>query len=219
MRNRMSSRARMPAFAGSLMAVLALLGLGESAQGKVVAPSGGIDPPSICNAIAGNLVANCGFETGNFSGWTTTAAAAGSLFGVDGNPNSGTFAAYFGAVTPPFEDMISQSIPTIAGHAYSISFFLDNAGGSPNQFTAMFDGTTLLSLTNSAPFPYTEFTDTVIATGSSTTLSFAAYQVPSFFYLDDVSVLSVAVPEPASLVLLGGALLAFGVTRRQRRAV
>ena len=26
--------------------------------------------PSLCDSIAGNLVANCGFETGDFTGWT-----------------------------------------------------------------------------------------------------------------------------------------------------
>jgi hypothetical protein len=85
----------------------------------------------------------------------------------------------------------------------------------------MFDGTILLSLTNPRNFGYTEFTDTVTAIGSSTTLSFAAYQVPVFFGLDDISVVPAAapVPEPASLALLGGAMLVFGVIRRRRRAL
>jgi hypothetical protein len=146
---------------------------------------------------------------------------------VQNDAHSGNFAAFFGAFTPPFEDMISQSIPTIAGDAYGISFFLMNTEqeGTPieNQFNAMFGSTNLLSLTNSGPFGYTEVTHTVVATGSSTTLSFAAFQVPAHFILDDVSVLPVtpvtAVPEPASLVLLGSALVVFGVTRRCRGRV
>ena len=32
---------------------------------------------SICDHVAGNLVMNCGFETGNFSDWTVTPAASG----------------------------------------------------------------------------------------------------------------------------------------------
>jgi PEP-CTERM motif-containing protein len=227
MLNKTYSRALMPAFAGGLMAAMATLGLLGSAQGKAIEPSvSGGGAPSICNAIAGNLVNNCGLENGNFTGWTTTPAAFGSDFDVTSNPtfvNSGNFGSAFGATNPPFKDMISQSIPTIAGDAYSISFFLRNNGGTPSQITGMFGSTNFLSLTDPAPFGYTEFTDTVVATGNSTALSFAAFQAPNFFGLDDVSVLPVAVPvavpEPASLVLLGGALFAFGAIRRRRRAV
>jgi hypothetical protein len=199
-----------------------VLGFTGSAQAKAFVPPAGGDPPSICDAIAGNLVTNCGFETGDFTGWTEKPATTGSLFGVDGAPHSGEDAAFFGAADPPNEDMISQSISTIAGQAYNITFFLRNdvehpENPSTDQFTAMFDGITLLSLTNAAGFPYTAFTDTLVATSTSTTLSFGAYQVLDFFSLDDVSV-TAAVPEPTSLALLGSALLAFGVIRRRREA-
>jgi len=212
----------MPAF--GLMAAATVLGFAGSAQAEALVPPVGGDPPSICDKIAGNLVTNCGFKTGEFTGWTQTPAATGSNFGVDGFAHSGEDAAFFGATDPPDEDMISQSISTIAGQAYNITFFLWNDVEFPeepstNQFTGMFDGTTLLSLTNVDGFPYTEFTDTVVATGTSTTLSFGAYQVLDFYFFDDVSVTAAAVPEPASLALLGGTLLAFGVIRRRRAAV
>ena len=191
--------------AGALFAAAVGLGFSGSASATV------------CEAIAGNLVTNCGFETGSFSGWTTTPAAQGSIFGVDGFPNSGAFAAFFEAVTPPFADTISQNIPTVVGQNYTISFFLENLGGSPNHFVASFGGSTLLSVTDLAAFPYEQITQNVVASGSATTLSFSAYQVPSSFRLDDISVVSRAIPEPSSIALLGSALFALGAIRRRRR--
>ena len=51
-----------------------------------------------CAAVMGNLFANCGFETGDFTGWTVLNPADGNTF-VDGNPNNGAFAASLGSVS------------------------------------------------------------------------------------------------------------------------
>src|SRR5579884_2797196 len=109
-------------------------------------------------ARADELITNGGFETGDFSGWTTHPATSGSDFGVDGNPHSGNFAAYFGAVTPPFYDGISQTLATVAGSTYHISFWLAAAGGPPMDFRVLWDGTVVFDSSNTGPFPYTNFT-------------------------------------------------------------
>jgi hypothetical protein len=203
--------------ATGLIVAAGILALSGSGKANPIAPSVlGADQPSLCDAIAENLVVNCGFETGDFTGWDTTPAETHSLFGVNGNPHTGDNAAFFGATAPPFADSISQLVPTIPGETYNLAFWLANEGGPENQFVATFGDITLSSLTDVPAFPYTEFVNDIVAFSDFTLLTFSAYQVPSFFTLDDISVLE-AIPEPAPLGLLGGAILATAIVLRQRK--
>jgi len=192
----------------------AMLGFAGSAQAT----------PSLCDAIADNLVKNCGFELATGSGpaafpdWMATPAASGTDFGVDGfDPNSGNNQAFFAGIAG--FDTISQTLTTTPGTAYDFSFFLANTdeGFAPaNEFKASLDGGVLFDAVNASDyFGYKEETFTFVGTGSDT-ISFAAYNGPEAFFLDDVSVVP-AVPEPASLTLFGSALAGFGVVRRGRR--
>ena len=79
---------------------------------------------SICDAVAGNLVTNCGFETGDFTGWTTTPAATGSNFGVTTLPPAhDTLGAFFSATGSDF-DAISQTFATTPGGFLRCELFL-----------------------------------------------------------------------------------------------
>jgi len=60
------------------------------ATGLTVSP--GTTVPSICDGITGNLVMNCGFETGDFTDWSTDGFTIMD-FVSDTNPNSGLYSA------------------------------------------------------------------------------------------------------------------------------
>jgi hypothetical protein len=162
---------------------------------------------ALTGKASADLVTNGGFET-SFSGWTTIAASSGSIFGVGGNPHSGNHAAFFAGTTVGSYDQIQQTLATVAGQSYDLTFWLAQnilAPGPPNNFQALVGGVLVNNILNAGLFGYTQFSDTFTATSSSTVLAFRAYDGPSAFSLDDVSVNpnQAAVPEPGSVMLLG----------------
>jgi hypothetical protein len=142
--------------------------------------------------LSANLIVNPGFETGDFSGWKSQPAGFSSYFGVNGdNPHSGTYAAFFGSFDFVRDD-IYQNVPTIPGHTYHISYWVDNGvveGGSGfAEIRSSWGGTVLEDLFPANAFPYQQHTFDVTATSTSTEFRIGGYQIASLWYLDDVSV-------------------------------
>ena len=120
------------------------------------------------SAANANIVTNPGFETGDFTGWTQGGDT--SFTGVDGNPHSGNFAAFFGPVDSI--GTLSQTLTTTPGELYNIDFWLENDDTSGvNSFSVSFDGNVLDSMTGASAFGYTEFSFTALASTSSTVRS------------------------------------------------
>jgi hypothetical protein len=194
------------------------------------------------SSSAQNLVQNPGFEDSTDStdspGWTLT-AGHGTIFDSgqgqeegaaihtdeqppSGNPNAhmGLWDVQFGATNPDdaTAGTLSQSITTTVGSTYLVTFFLMNNDGPHNTFLATFGGQTVLSLTDSSAFGYTQYSAQIKATSNSSVLAFSAEQDPGFFYLDDVLVEPAPAPVTGGgLVSLGVLLAGFCVRRAQRR--
>ena len=149
-------------------------------------------PPS-----GSNLVANGNFATDSFSGWTLGGNYTSTTYGpeifIDTDAEGGsTYAAGMGSVGS--DGTLSQTIATTAGQTYTLSFWLQNEESGTNDFNAIWNGQTLLSLSNAAQSGYTEYTYTVTATGSTTTLEFSAANGPSQWDLDNISLTANSTP-------------------------
>jgi hypothetical protein len=156
---------------------------------------------------SGNLLANPGFETGDFSGWTTALAPYPfSWLAVAPNPHSGNFAAQFGAFSPDVDE-IYQDLPTISGHTYQVSYWVANDGGGNTEIRSSWGGTVLEDLFPDNAFPYEQHTFDVTATSTSTEFRIGGNQTNAFWYLDDVSVTDLAPPEndPGTFTVNSGA--------------
>lgn len=175
------------------------------------------DGVSRCDLSPDNLVQNCGFETGDFSYWDLTGDTS-TTFVSDSSlarPKSGDYFAALGSVGT--DAILSQTISTEAGAEYNFSFWLASDGGTPNDFTAWWDGTAVFSESDIPWQPYILESFTVTATSSLTTIEFDASNTPGYLRLDDVNVVAA---EP-NLGFLGSLLLGLSLIglRRFYRAV
>jgi hypothetical protein len=152
-------------------------------------------------SIGQNIVANGGFETGNFSGWTVDASST-LLTNRGGFVHSG----HHGAALRQSSALgyLSQTLPTIAGQTYLVSLWLDNPknsiGATPNEFQVQWEGATIYDVTNLPFLNWTNLQFTVTADDSGSLLQFGFQDDPYFLGLDDVSVKPVTAPHLNTIV-------------------
>jgi choice-of-anchor C domain-containing protein len=190
--------------------------------------------PAAANAQA---FQNGGFETGPNPGSYST--HNGGSTAITGWTVGGASVDYIGSYWAAGEGdrsidlsgnaagSIAQTFDTVLGQAYAVTFLLaGNPDGAPAVKTVAVGATgnaianyTLDSTGSShAAMGWTEYTYNFVATGSSTTLSFASLDnSPYGPALDGVSV--AAVPEPAAWGMLIGGFGLAGMALRRRPSV
>ena len=146
--------------------------------------------------VGQNVVANGGFETGNFTSWTlaaanTTVSSTRNLF------HTGQRGAALGQTGSL--GSLSQVLPTVAGQNYLLSFWLNNPvnthGATPNELIVKWEGTTIFDRVNIPTTNWFNLQFTVAAANSGSLLEFNFQDDPYYLALDDVSLKPVAAPK------------------------
>jgi len=169
-------------------------------------------------SLAGELVFNGGFETGNFSGWSVPPSVPNqSLFVVGlGGAHSGNRYAVMSSTSQQF---ISQVLPTQAGQEYELSFWVRLPGMFPPvlgpQLAVRWEGQFLAGVQLSGPdaLIWNRYAFPIHADITGSLLEFGQSAFPGEIHIDDISVVPVPAPGAAAVLVMGGAV----ALRRGRR--
>jgi VCBS repeat-containing protein len=158
---------------------------------------GGDDAPTIAGGVVSgsmtedagpSIFVNGGFETGDFTGWTVSGSQIQAQFLGQGG-EFGNYAAQFPSPGGLGTEVLSQSVSTVAGQHYFVSFSITGDGESTdNNFIVNWDGAQLLSLSDVQSGGFTHYTFEVVASSSNTVLEFTYNDDGIALYLDQVSV-------------------------------
>lgn len=195
----------------------------------------------MCAAVISTMFPMVGYcnqvVNGDFSASSTGWAFSGQVVVANsaayvgccatGDTGTGNFAA-FGGGDGPDDGQITQTIATIAGQQYSLTFLygaFSSPSGRGTQSIAIAAGdlsTTLVSATSSRELSdvLSSYQYNFVASGATTTLTFTDVSTSTSSidaFLDNVDVERVsAIPEPSSLGLIGTGFACLGAFYRNR---
>jgi subtilase family serine protease len=183
----------------------------------------------VTGLVSVGIVQNGGFETGDFFNWTLAGDpnTSSTIYNavVDTNTlsdgsgtnfiHSGNYGAFLGDTNLAF---LSQTIRTVPGRSYILSFWLDNPqSGAGQQFlvnwnTNNFSTNQIYLINNPVVLAWQKMTFVVQATDTNATLQFGAENPPDGFGLDDVSMIAILPPAftaqpPTNLTVLAGSTI------------
>ena len=173
--------------------------------------------PLAAQSVGASRLQNGDFQEGGFGGWTVNAGYTSVLSQPYGayQAVAGSTYAILGPVGA--DGTLSQGFSDVAGAPLVVRFYLASDGGLTNDFSASFDGQTLLALSD-IPVQGWQFYRFAVDGSGSDTLAFSFRDDPGYLALDDVAVTPAAIPEPGAVALLAAGWVAFQVLLKRRPA-
>jgi hypothetical protein len=189
-----------------LLADGSLWGMGETYAGQLGSGVNLSSNQPTPVQIIGPAVANGGFESDDFLGWTLQGPTVDiHVITNTVSARSGFAAAEFGTVGTLTH--LSQTLHTTPGMSYLLSFWLKSDGTTPSEFVARWNGGILIDQPGFASGTWFTIQYPVKATSTNTVIDFGFRDDLGFIDFDDVTVVPVIQPTITGITLAGANLV------------